>query len=163
MLSQFSGSTQPALSRVLDISTMAERAPATDGMRVLLVHGDPEPELTRALAREGHDVLPVAEDGRPARFLGVFKPAVVLVVVRGTAELCRDLRRQAPRVPIVAIVPSRNLDEIIPALNAGADDCLGRPFHRAELIARLIAARRRGLRTAAASSSAAATTLEGAV
>jgi two-component system, OmpR family, response regulator len=144
MLSELSATTQPALSRVSEIQTMAVHAVVPGEMRLLLVHAQPEPELARTLAQEGHHVLAVAEDGRPARFLGVTKPEVVLVVAPDAAEVCRDLRRQAPDVAIIAILPSRNVDQVIAALEAGADDCLGRPFSRAELIARVIAAWRRG-------------------
>jgi two-component system, OmpR family, response regulator len=144
MLSELSATTQPALSRVSEIQTMAVHAVVPGGMRLLLVHAQPEPELARTLAQEGHDVLAVAEDERPARFLGVTKPEVVLVVAPDAAEICRHLRRHAPDVAIIAILPSRNVDQVIAALEAGADDCLGRPFHRAELIARVIAAWRRG-------------------
>jgi two-component system KDP operon response regulator KdpE len=131
-------------------------------MRILLVHRDPEPELTRTLAYEGHDVLAVGDDERPARFPAVFNPDLVLVVARDGAETCRDLRRHTPDVPIVAIVASRDVEERIAALEAGADDCLGRPFHRDELIARLGAARRRSALTAANSRPADEHTVEGA-
>ncbi|MGZ4183262.1 MAG: response regulator transcription factor [Solirubrobacteraceae bacterium] len=141
---------------------MAVHAVVPGGMRLLLVHGEPEPELARTMAQEGHDVLAVAEDGRPAQCLGVFKPEVVLVVAPDAADICHDLRRQAPDVAIVAIVPSRNVDQVIAALEAGADDCLGRPFHRAELIARVIAARRRGAVTPERSVPADVPTLDGA-
>ncbi len=118
-------------------------------MRILLVHQYPEPELTRDLAREGHDVLTVAETERPERFLGVFKPAVVLVIGLDAAETCRELRRRGPDVAIVAIVLSRDVDERVAALEAGADDCLGTPVVRAELSARIRAARRRRTLTTA--------------
>ena len=144
VLSKLSATAQPPLSRVIQIVAMTEDAVVPGGMRILLVHGDPEPELTRTLARGGHHVLAVAEGDRPARFLGVFNPELVLVVGAATAEICHDVRRQARDVAIIAIVPSRNVDLVVAALEAGADDCLGRPFHRAELAARVIAARRRG-------------------
>ena len=146
MLSELSATTQPGLSRVSEIQTMAVHALVPGGMRLLLVHAQPEPELARTLAQEGYDVLAVAEDGRGGGggFLGVTRPEVVLVVAPDAAEVCRDLRRQALDVAIIAILPSRNVDQVIAALEAGADDCLGRPFSRAELIARVIAAWRRG-------------------
>ena len=146
---------------------MAEHTPAAGGMRVLLVHGDPEPELTRALAREGHDVLPVAEDGRPARFLRGCRQARGRARRRpGTAELLPpdSSRRQAPGVSDRRISsPSRNLvrNQSSPTLQTPEPThCLGPSVSivaAADLPA-LIAARRRGLRTAAASASAAATT-----
>ncbi len=80
---------------------MAVHAVVPDGMRLLLVHGEPEPELTRTLAREGYHVLAVAAGGRPARFLGVFKPEIVLVVRRAVAP-ARSLLADRPTLDGVA-------------------------------------------------------------
>jgi DNA-binding response OmpR family regulator len=148
VLSILSASTQPRLSRLLQIRAMPDDAltawePTLNGTRILLVHRGAEQELTRALAREGHDVLTVADRHRPASLLGVFKPAVVLVVAGEPAGVCRALRRWAPDVAIVAIVPGRDVDERVAAREAGADDCLSTPFDRAGLSARMRAARRR--------------------
>ena len=81
----------------------------------------------------------------------VFKPEMIVVAAQNTVVTCRDLRSQAREVPIIAIVASDDAEERVAALNAGADDCLGRPFHRAELIARMRAAKRRRLLIAARS------------
>jgi two-component system response regulator MprA len=113
-------------------------------LRILLVQGIPDPRLTRELARDGHDVLAVAPDRRAMRLLDVFKPHVVLVVTTDVAQACRDLRRHAADLPIVAIAPDRGHDARIAALEAGADDCVSSPFHPAELTARMRAAVRRG-------------------
>jgi DNA-binding response OmpR family regulator len=112
-------------------------------MRVLLVHRGPQPELVRLLAREGHDVLVVAETERPIRFLGVFKPDLVLVAMHEPVAACRLVRQAAPGVPLLAVIPSQDVDSRIAALEAGADDCLGAPFHWVELDARMLAVQRR--------------------
>jgi DNA-binding response OmpR family regulator len=78
----------------------------------------------------------------------VFEPDVVLVVAPDASKASRDLRRHSPDVPIVAIVANDDVDDRVGALAAGADDCLGRPIHRPELIARIHAASRRRARTA---------------
>ncbi len=114
-------------------------------MRILLVQGLPDRDLTRELERSGHDVLAVDDDRAARRLLGLFKPHVVLVTARDLARACRHLRRQAAKVPIVAIAPTRDLDARIAALESGADDCLSSPFHPAELAARMRAASRRGI------------------
>jgi DNA-binding response OmpR family regulator len=118
-------------------------------MRVLFMHSREKPELARTLARDGHDVLAVADDEHAARLMRVFKPEMIVVAARDTVLACRDLRSQACEVPIIAIVASDDAEERVAALNAGADDCLGRPFHRAELIAGMRAAERRRLLIAA--------------
>jgi DNA-binding response OmpR family regulator len=113
-------------------------------MRVLLVHRRPEPELVRLLAREGHDVLAVRADERPIRFLGVFQAELVLVATDDPVTTCRAIRRAAPGISILVLLPTQGLDSRVAALDAGADDCLGTPFHRQELAARMRAAQRRG-------------------
>ena len=162
MLSKLSAPTQPPLSRVIEISTMADDVVVAVETRVLLVHREPERELIRTLAFEGHTVLAVADHERPVPLVAVFKPDVVLIVGSNAAGTCLDIRRQAPDVPIVAIVPSRDADEMIAALDAGVDDCLSRPFARAELLARVSAARCRALRSAASSPVVDVPTAEGA-
>ena len=109
----------------------------------MLVHDRPESDLTRTLAREGHDVLTLSDGVEARRLLGVFKPELILIVADDPPIVCRDLRLAAPDTPIVAITHRDSADERISALEAGADDCLGRPFQRQELIARMRAAHRR--------------------
>ena len=110
----------------------------------MLIHGSAEPQLTRDLARGGHDVLAVAEQEQAMRLLAVFDPDVILVATPDVARTCRELRDQAGDAPLVAIAANRDLDVRIAALEAGADDCVSSPFHSAELTARMRAAIRRG-------------------
>jgi DNA-binding response OmpR family regulator len=105
-------------------------------LRILLVHSTHEPELTRFLARHGHDVLAVDDELRARRLVTVFRPDVALVCTGATATL-RQLHIEHPDVPLVAIVPADVPELRVAALNAGADDCLSAPFHEAELRARI--------------------------
>jgi DNA-binding response OmpR family regulator len=109
-------------------------------MRILLVHGSPESELTRQLSRAGHELLVVDADNRAARFVGVFAPDVILIVSAEAAGVCISVRSATPDLAIVAVLPGRSVDDRVAVLEAGADDCLGSPFHDAELFARLRAA-----------------------
>jgi DNA-binding response OmpR family regulator len=136
--------------------------PKPGGIRILLVHPDPEPQVARTLAYAGDDVLAVDDDEHAARLLAVFKPDVVVVVARDSAKTCRDLRRRAPDIPIVAVVAGGCVDDRIAALEAGADDCLGTPFERSELIARIGAACRSRVPSATSSPPAGEHTLQGA-
>ena len=117
--------------------------PPTPGLRLLLVHDPPEPELTRTLARQGHDVLAVRAGERPARFLEVFSPDVIVVATREGADMCHDLRLAGPFVAIIAIVAGRDAEDRITLLDAGADDCPATPFSPEELEARIATASRR--------------------
>lgn len=114
----------------------------------MLIHGIAEPQLTRELARDGHDVLTVAGQEQAMRLLDVFDPHVILVATPDVPQTCHQLRNQSDDAPIVAIAPDRDLDVRIAALEAGADDCVSSPFHPAELTARMHAAVRRGAPTA---------------
>jgi CheY-like chemotaxis protein len=148
-LTKLSGSAHVVLTcgphnrRMLD-EPLACLRPTSDGLRIMLIHGIAEPQLTRELARGGHDVLAVAAQDQAMRLLSVFDPQVILVVTPDVARTCRELRDYAADAPIVAIAANRDLDVRIAALEAGADDCVSSPFHPAELTARMRAAIRRG-------------------
>lgn len=111
-------------------------------LRILLVRSTQEDELTRSLARAGHDVLTVDDAGRALRLLTVFRPDVVLVHAHDVG-IVRHLRRHDPDVTLVAVTPDDVPAHRVAVLNAGADDCLSEPFHDAELRARIRVAVRR--------------------
>jgi hypothetical protein len=71
------------------------------GLRILLVDSTANAELTRTLARAGHDVLEVTDEQQAKRFLGVFQPDLVLLVTAGPGRMlprseksCRRARRK---------------------------------------------------------------------
>jgi DNA-binding response OmpR family regulator len=69
-----------------------------------------------------------------------------LVAVGGDGvRTCRDLRTQGVQAPILVVVTLGAAEQRIAALDAGADDCVTKPFELSELLARLRAlTRRRG-------------------
>lgn len=73
--------------------------------------------------------------------------AVVLAFGRhpdlAALALCRELRRVAPRVVVVAIGSAVTSGQVVAALEAGADDHVARPCHPQEVVARLRAHLRR--------------------
>lgn len=60
--------------------------------------------------------------------------------------LCRQIR-SASDVPIIFLSGSRDPADRVKALEAGGDDCIGKPFEPAELLARMVAVLRRADRT----------------
>jgi two-component system, OmpR family, KDP operon response regulator KdpE len=58
-------------------------------------------------------------------------------------EVCRMMRKEAPRLPIMMLTVLGSEDKKVEALDAGADDYVTKPFQLRELIARLQAAVRR--------------------
>ena len=61
----------------------------------------------------------------------------------GGVEVCRLMRKESARLPIVMLTVQGSEDRKVEALDAGADDYITKPFQLRELIARLKAAVRR--------------------
>jgi two-component system, OmpR family, KDP operon response regulator KdpE len=61
----------------------------------------------------------------------------------GGVEVCRQMRQESARLPIVMLTVQGSEDRKVEALDAGADDYITKPFQLRELIARLKAAVRR--------------------
>lgn len=118
-------------------------------MKVLVVDDHPEvlDLVARALARDGHDVDAVTTT-RDAR-LRVTQGNTDLIVLDVTlpdgsgVELCRSLRGEGSRTPILFLSAQNSVENRVTGLDAGADDFLGRPFAVAELRARVRALARR--------------------
>jgi putative two-component system response regulator len=104
--------------------------------------------LTRLLERAGY--RPVTADDGPSGLAAAIElaPDVVLldVVLPGMdgLEICRRLRADPRTValPVVLLTGRTSVDDVVAGLDAGADDFLSKPFHEAELLARLRSARR---------------------
>jgi len=58
-------------------------------------------------------------------------------------ELCRRIRRELPDIPVIILTARGSEADIVVGLDAGADDYLVKPFHLAELFARIRAHMRR--------------------
>ena len=117
--------------------------------RLLLVEDDEAiaAPLARALVRDGHAVEAVST-GEAAldRFRHGGLDLVILDVglpgIDGI-EVCRQIRRTAPDLPVVMLTArSEELDTVL-GLDAGADDYVTKPFRLAELLARVRANLRR--------------------
>ena len=113
--------------------------------RVLAVDDQPENlELLGAiLGDEGFDV-DFAADG-PSALAAVERrcPQAVLLDVMMPRldgfEVCRRLKNARPTcfIPVVLLTALSDVDRKVRGLEAGADDFLNKPFHRAELLTRL--------------------------
>jgi DNA-binding response OmpR family regulator len=118
-------------------------------MRILVV--EDETRLARAIARvleQERFEVDVASDGTTGLGLaltGNYDVAVVDRLLPGFdgLSLVRKLRREQVRTPILMLTALGDLPERIEGLEAGADDCLGKPFALEEMIARIRALGRR--------------------
>ena len=118
-------------------------------MRVLLVEDDPRVArlVERGLAEAGYDV-DLARDGAEALAragVGGHDLVVLDVMLPGLdgLEVCRDMRRQGVRTPILMLTARDTVADRVVGLDAGADDYLVKPFALEELLARVRALGRR--------------------
>jgi two-component system, OmpR family, response regulator MprA len=119
------------------------------GMRILVVD-DERPlrdVLRRALSLSGYDVR-LAEDGLQGLAEAVESAPDAIVLDIGMPEVdglevCRRLRAQGDRVPILMLTARDAVADRIDGLDAGADDYLVKPFDVDELKARIRALVRR--------------------
>ncbi len=134
------------------MATVPLAAPRIEPARpTVLVVEDDQPNrmlLTRLLERAGYHAV-TATDG-PAGLAAAFEidPDILLLDVglpgMDGLEICRRLRADPRTValPVVLLTGRTSVEDVVAGLDAGADDFLAKPFHEAELLARLRSARR---------------------
>ena len=121
-------------------------------MRLLLV--EDEPDAARVLAkglREQAYAVDVVADGDAACYQAAIADydAILLDVmlpVKDGLEVCRQLRQDGLAVPVLMLTARDGVEARVAGLDSGADDYLEKPFDFGELLARLRALLRRGLR-----------------
>ena len=119
-------------------------------MRILVVDDERavRESLRRALELESYEIE-LAADGPEAleKLDSDRQPdAVVLdVLMPGMdgLEVCRTIRREGNRVPVLMLTARTQVEDRVEGLDAGADDYLTKPFALEELLARLRALLRR--------------------
>jgi two-component system response regulator MprA len=118
-------------------------------MRILLAEDDRavRDAVDRALRGAGYQVNAVG-DGQAA-LVGARTPNVDALVldlglpILDGIEVCRQLRGEGSRVPILVLTARAGIADRVSGLDAGADDYLTKPFALDELLARLRALLRR--------------------
>lgn len=119
-------------------------------VRVLVVEDEPKMAalLHRALVEEGYavDVVGDGPDGYAAAVSHDYDAVVLDAMLPGLSgfEVCRRLRQDKVWVPVLMLTARAAVSDRICGLDGGADDYLTKPFHLAELFARLRALTRRG-------------------
>jgi DNA-binding response OmpR family regulator len=118
--------------------------------RLLVIEDDAKilRSLERGLRTEGYDVVTAAtgEDGHRLASGQRFDCLVLdlLLPGRGGLDVLADLRRAGDAVPVLILTARDAVEDRVLGLDAGADDYLVKPFHFAELLARLRVLLRRG-------------------
>lgn len=118
-------------------------------MRLLIVEDETvlADQLRRALVAEGHAVDAV-HDGEEAAYLGETEPYDLIVLDIGLPRrdglsVLRDWRKAGIDTPVLILTARDGWADRVDGLDAGADDYLPKPFHMAELSARVRALLRR--------------------
>jgi two-component system response regulator MprA len=105
--------------------------------------------LARGLREEDFDVLTAADGASALRTVTPQVDAVVLDVGLPDSDgrdVCQAMRATGIAAPVLFLTAHDALPDRLSGFSSGGDDYLAKPFHLAELTARLRAAMRRGRR-----------------
>lgn len=114
--------------------------------KILVVDDDPnvQRQLQYTLKQEGHEVVVAGDGAEGFRLWGVEGPALVLLDVMlpkldgyQVARKIRSEEGEGRHVPIIMLTTDGGVEQRVQGLRAGADDYLIKPFHPAELVARI--------------------------
>ncbi|HWH37591.1 MAG TPA: HD domain-containing phosphohydrolase [Candidatus Limnocylindrales bacterium] len=118
---------------------------AGGGALVLVVDDDPTQRqiLGRILDQEGYVTVAAADGETALRAIVEHQPQLVLLDLNlprlDGFEVCRQLRADplTATLPVIVLTGHTSTDDMVAALDAGADDFLAKPFQQAELLARM--------------------------
>ena len=114
--------------------------------KILVVDDDPNVQrlLQYTLKQEGYDVVIAADGAEGFRLWGAEAPDLILLDVMlpkldgyQVAAKIRSEEGGSAHVPIIMLTAEREVEQKVRGLRAGADDYLIKPFHPAELLARI--------------------------
>ena len=114
--------------------------------KILVVDDDPNVQrlLQYTLKQEGYDVVVASDGSEGFRLWGAEAPDLILLDVQlpkldgyQVATKIRTEEGTSSHVPIIMLTAEREVEQKVRGLRAGADDYLIKPFHPAELLARI--------------------------
>jgi pilus assembly protein CpaE len=114
--------------------------------KILVIDDDPNVQrvLAYTLKQEGYEVLVATDGAEGFRMWSAESPSLVLLDVMLTkldgyqvASKIREEEGTTAHVPIIMLTAEREIEQRVRGLRAGADDYLMKPFHQAELLARM--------------------------
>lgn len=118
-------------------------------MRILIAEDEPvlASQIKSTLSSEGLTV-DVAVDGAEAQYFGETEPYDVIILdlglpIRDGITVLKNLRNGGNDTPILILTARNDWTDRVDGLDAGADDYVTKPFHMAELSARVRALIRR--------------------
>jgi pilus assembly protein CpaE len=113
---------------------------------ILIVDDDPNVQrlLSYTLRQEGFEVAVVADGAEALRAWEASRPALILLDVMlpkldgyAVAQRIRADEGATAHTPIIMLTAEGDVEQRVRGLRAGADDYLMKPFHPAELLARI--------------------------
>jgi pilus assembly protein CpaE len=114
--------------------------------KILVVDDDPNVQrlLQYTLKQEGYEVVTASDGAEGFRLWGAEDPSLILLDVMlpkldgyQVASKIRQEEGSTGHVPIIMLTAEREVEQKVRGLRAGADDYLIKPFHPAELLARI--------------------------
>jgi pilus assembly protein CpaE len=114
--------------------------------KILVVDDDPDVQRTLAytLKQEGYQVVVAGDGAEGFRLWSTESPALMLLDIMlpkldGYQVAAKIRSEEGPNahVPIIMLTAEREVEQKVRGLRAGADDYLIKPFHTAELLARI--------------------------
>lgn len=114
--------------------------------KILVVDDDPNVQrlLRVTLKQEGFEVVVAGDGAEGVRLWEAESPALILLDVTlarldgyEVATTIRAAEGSGAHVPIIMLTAEKEVEQKVRGLRAGADDYLVKPFHQAELLARM--------------------------
>lgn len=118
-------------------------------MKILIVEDEPQmlDNMRKTLEQEQYQVESASDFKTASNKLGVYKYDCVLLDINlpdgNGLELLKQIKAQGKEDGVIIVSAKDSLDDRLTGLNLGADDYLPKPFHMAELHARVKAVLRR--------------------
>lgn len=120
------------------------------GPTIAVIEDDPSVRrlLARILEGAGYGVIAIGDGENGLRAIHEHMPDMVLLDLTlprmDGLEVCRRLRSDIRTVtlPVIVLTAHTSIEDMVAALDAGADDFISKPFHQLELLARLRSAYR---------------------
>ncbi len=104
-------------------------------------------EIRSACEQDGYQVIEADGGVEALRQIEQSRPSVVLLEVTlpdaAGFDICRELRRLDPAVPVIMMSSRFDEIDVVVALEIGADDYVSKPLRHRELVARMTAHLRR--------------------
>jgi pilus assembly protein CpaE len=114
--------------------------------KILVVDDDPNVQrlLRVTLKQEGFDVVVAGDGAEGLKMWETEEPALILLDVTlakldgyEVATKIREAEGTSGHIPIIMLTAEKEVEQKVRGLRAGADDYLVKPFHQAELLARM--------------------------